>query len=174
VREAIGRLRHADATVLNFVYRDYDGAVHGTRVDEALAAHLTSTSDRPVSRDAARRRLTDSRVRLEDTIVGAHRHHLLHLTTVHGARLGVGDRTALVAYLSMVGKRPRNVVIEAAYATATASTDPDRLPWSDRKSFVTTLCAEVRALFRLHMDLLRSDGIGSSGDRRSASDEAPR
>jgi DNA-directed RNA polymerase specialized sigma24 family protein len=191
VHEAMSQLHRADAVVIAFVYGTYTPDVHGRRVDEALAAHLSSLTHRPVTRDAARRRLTDARIRLEDAIVGAHRFALLDLvrglpdassysnsgegnsgltdqskpTTAnslagHGSErvhaappdgaISLPMRTALVAYLSMVGRRPRTVVVAATYATVLAATPAGQLPWRDRRDFVGSIVTELRALFVLH------------------------
>ena len=167
VKGAIRGLRAPDVEVLDFAYARYSPILHGHRVDEALAAHLSATGSRNVTRDAARRRLTDARIRLEDAIVGTHRHALLHAlrdgaeapsspheraarspqaTSTNGGAL----RTALLAYLSLVGRRPREVVIDTVHATLIASTPPDGLPWPDRASLAGDLKAGLRALFVRH------------------------
>ena len=156
LRSALPLLRRSDAAVLDFVYVHYAPELHGGRVDEALAAYLSAQGARPVSRDAARRRLADSRTRLEDAIVGAHRHGLLHLLRTDASLKARGPhpdtatavRTALVTYLSIVGTRPRDVVVETTHATVIASSDPSGIPWDDRRSFVETLLPELRSLYR--------------------------
>ena len=125
-------------------------------------------------RDAARRRLTDSRIRLEDAIVGAHRHGLMHLLrtddrlSARGPNPGTSMdiRTALVTYLSIVGTRPRDVVIDTAYATVIAASDPSRRVWEDRRSFMETLLPELRSLYRRYEATL-ADPAPRNGFSRS-------
>ena len=170
VRRAIAQMRPTDAAVITFVYGEYIPEVHGPRVDEALATHLSARAVRPVSRDAARRRLSDARVRLEDTIVAAHRHALLDLVArlpdvpsptpqqsvrgapprETGASISLVTRTALVTYLSIVGTRPRDAVLEATYATVDQTLGLASTPWRDRREFAAMLLMHVRALFVRH------------------------
>ena len=190
VTQAITRLRPADAVVIAFVYGEYASEVHGDRVDEALAEYLNAScagvayqsarSVRPVSRDAARRRLTDARIRLEDTIVALHRHPLLDLVThvpdgeepggenarVNGhSAISLAMRTALVTYLSIVGTRPREVVLEAAHAAVLNAVHPASTPWRYPRDFVGALLAHVRALFVRHQAHLGAATVSvRSGD----------
>ena len=166
VAEAITQMRRADAVVIGFVYVEFAPEVHGVRVDEALASHLSARSGRQVSRDAARRRLTDARIRLEDTIVALHRHPLLDLVThvpdgeepggenarVNGhSAISLAMRTALVTYLSIVGTRPREVVLEAAHIAVLNAVHPASTPWrKPPREFTGALLAHVRALFVRH------------------------
>ncbi len=174
LRSVLPQLRRPDAIVLDFAYFGYVPELHGGRVDEALAAHLSAHGARPVSRDAARRRLTDSRIRLEDAIVGAHRHGLMHLLrtddrlNARGPNPGTSMdvRTALVTYLSIVGTRPRDVVIDTAYATVIAASDPSRRVWEDRRSFMETLLPELRSLYRRYEATL-ADPAPRNGFSRS-------
>ena len=147
-------LRHSDIETLDFALLQYTPLVHGNRVDEALAAHLSQKGPRAITRDAARRRLTDARMRLEDAIVGQHREVLLGtLQHIPTHELGHQLRSALLAYLTMVGTRPREVVMDTALQTLRATVDPNGLTWPDRPTLASAVAAGLRQLYARHQAL---------------------
>jgi hypothetical protein len=147
-------LRHSDIETLDFALLQYTPLVHGNRVDEALAAHLSQKGPRAITRDAARRRLTDARIRLEDAIVGQHREVLLGtLQHIPTHELGHQLRSALLAYLTMVGTRPREVVMDTALQTLRATVDPNGLTCPDRPTLASAVAAGLRQLYARHQAL---------------------
>jgi len=147
-------LRHSDIETLDFALLLYTPLVHGNRVDEALAAHLSQKGPRAITRDAARRRLTDARIRLEDAIVGQHREVLLGtLQHIPTHELGHQLRSALLAYLTMVGTRPREVVMDTALRTLRATVDPNGLTWPNRPTLASAVAAGLRQLYARHQAL---------------------
>ena len=158
-------LRHSDVETLDFALLQYTPLVHGNRVDEALAAHLSQKGPRAITRDAARRRLTDARIRLEDAIVGQHREVLLGtLQHIPTHELGHQLRSALLAYLTMVGTRPREVVMDTALQTLRATVDPNGLTWPDRPTLASAVGAGLRQLYARHQALLGEPFFAQSED----------
>ena len=158
-------LRHSDIETLDFALLQYTPLVHGNRVDEALAAHLSQKGPRAITRDAARRRLTDARIRLEDAIVGQHREVLLGtLQHIPTHELGHQLRSALLAYLTMVGTRPREVVMDNALQTIRATVDPDGLTWPDRPTLASAVGAGLRQLYARHQALWGEPFFAQSED----------
>ena len=144
-------LRPSDVETLDFALLQYTPLVHGNRVDEALAAHLSRKGPRTITRDAARRRLTDARIRFEDAIVGQHREVLLGtLRQMTTQETGYHLRSALLAYLAIVGTRPREVVVDATFQTLRATVDPSGRAWPNRPALVSAVATGLRQLYDRH------------------------
>ena len=157
-RHAIGAtlrgLRPSDVETLDFAFLQHTPRVHGTGVDVALAAYLSEKGLRTITRDAAQRRLTDARIRLEDAIAGQHRQALLGtLQHVNTQDSGYHLRSALLAYLAMVRTRRREVVVDTMFQTLRATVDPNGRAWPNRSDLVSAVATGLRDLYDRHQAL---------------------
>ena len=160
-------LRPSDVETLDFALLQYTPLVHGNRVDEALAAHLSRKGPRTITRDAARRRLTDARIRFEDAIVGQHREVLLGtLRQMTTQETGYHLRSALLAYLAMVGTRPRAVVVDAMFQTLRATVDPSGRAWPNRPALVSAVATGLRQLYDRHQAIWGEPFFAHTGELR--------
>ena len=165
VRATLRGLRPSDVETLDFALLQYTPLIHENRVDEALAAHRSQKGSRTISRYAARRRLTDARIRLEDAIVGQHRQVLLGtLQQMTAQEIGYHLRSALLAYLGMVGTRPREVVVDATFQTLRATVDPFGRAWPNRPALVSAVATGLRQLYDRHQALWGGPFFSHSGE----------